>query len=205
MINVSIFSSDELFSRMLLLEVEGMGKAYSVRVNAKWQSADIVVLDLDSEYACGDYGNATVIGFSKNESAVDTKNVNKCSILLHRPFLVSEFLRYIEVLSSEPSNDVERTENKLPDPDKRLCFRKDGSITLDGREIHLSENEISLLKKLYENMGKAVIRAELGEALSSNDGNICDVYICKLRSKLEGHGSEKFIYTVRSKGYMLKL
>ena len=43
------------------------------------------------------------------------------------------------------------------------------------------------------------------QILGKDSGNMCDVYICKLRSKLSSVSNEKVIFTVRNKGYMLKL
>ena len=201
---ISILSSDTLFARLLMLEIEGMRKNYSVRLNDHdlANDNDIVILDLDSPYANGAFETSKIIGFSKNERSVLQKNADKCRVLLHRPFLISKFLEEVELLAAG-NDDLQgiRTEPSGP----RLCFMRDGLVTLDGRGIHLSENEYALLLKLYENAEAPVSRDELGRALSSSDGNMCDVYICKLRSKLEAGRAERLIYTVRSKGYMLKL
>ena len=201
---ISILSSDILFARMLMLEIEGRRKNYSVRINDHDLASgdDIVILDLDSPYANGAFLTPNIIGFSKNERSVPSKSADKCRVLLHRPFLTSKFLAEVEHLATggEESLGV-RTEPTGP----RLQFMRGGLVTLDGRGIHLSENEYALLLKLHESVESPVSREELGRALSSNDGNICDVYICKLRSKLEAGRSERLIYTVRSKGYMLKL
>lgn len=201
---ISILSSDILFGRMLMLEIEGMRRNYSVRLNDHdlANGNDIVVLDLDSPYANGAFETPNIIGFSKNERAVSQKNADKCRVLLHRPFLISKFLEEIELLAAgEEDSQIVRAEPTGP----RLRFMRDGLVTLDGRGMHLSENEYALLLKLYERVDSPVGREELGRALSSCDGNMCDVYICKLRSKLEAGRAERLIYTVRSKGYMLKL
>ena len=203
--NISILSSDVLFARMLMLEIEGMRKGHSVKLNDHdlTDGGQLVILDLDSPYASGAFENTNIIGFSKNEKAVPAENADKCRVLLHRPFLISKFLEQVELFD----RDAERP---LPKEDKtdvgpRLCFLRDGLITLDGRGIHLSRNEYALLSRLYEKKGEPVSRDEIGKILSSSDGNISDVYIFKLRSKLEAGGAERLIYTVRSKGYMLKI
>lgn len=203
---ISILSSDTLFARMLLLEIEGMRKNYSVELNNYDPSEKdaLVVLDLDSPYASGTFATENIIGFSKNEKASAPDCIKKCRVLLHRPFLISKFLEQIELLTKNGADLIVEESSDEPTA-QRLCFLRDGLITLDGRGVHLSDNEYALLEKLYENIENPVSRDELGKALSSTDGNICDVYICKLRRKLEAGGSERFIYTVRSKGYMLKL
>lgn len=203
---ISVLSNDTLFGKMLLLEIESLKKGCDVELNNYDHSDNeaIVVLDLDSPYANGAFATTNIIGFSKNEKASSPESIKKCRVLLHRPFLISKFLEQIELMCSSVGA-VAPIAVKEKNDEKRLCFLRDGLITLDGRGVHLSDNEYALIEKLYENIENPVSREELGKALSSADGNICDVYICKLRSKLESGGSERFIYTVRSKGYMLKL
>ena len=201
---IYVLSNDTLFGRMLVLEIEGMRKNYTVVLN-NYDHSDknaLVILDLDSPYANGTFESENIIGFSKNEKSISPEKVEKCRVLLHRPFLIEKFIEQVELLCTDESVSEARLEKK---PADRLCFLPDGLVTIDGRGIHLSENEYSLLKRLGEEKGTPVSRSELCRALSSADGNICDVYICKLRSKLESGSSERFIYTVRSKGYMLKL
>lgn len=203
---ISVLSNDTLFGKMLLLEIESLKKGCDVELNNYDYSDNeaIVVLDLDSPYANGKFATDNIIGFSKNEKTASAENIEKCKILLRRPFLISGFLDQIEIMLSGVGA-VAPIAVKENNDGQRLCFLRDGLITLDGRGVHLSDNEYALLEKLYENIENPVSREELGKALSSADGNICDVYICKLRRKLEAGGSERFIYTVRSKGYMLKL
>lgn len=202
--NIYVLSNDILFAHMLVIEIEDMRKNFTVTLN-NYDHSDkdaLVVLDLDSPYANGMFETANIIGFSKNEKSIPQENVEKCRLLLHRPFLISKFLEQIEEMSMGEATVVIASR---PKTESRLCFLRDGLVTIDGRGVHLSENEYSLLKRLNDDRDSPVSRAELCKALSSSDGNICDVYICKLRSKLEAGGSERFIYTVRSKGYMLKL
>ena len=39
------------------------------------------------------------------------------------------------------------------------------------------------------------------ELLEASDGNISDVYICRLRKKLEGNTKQRLIFTDRGEGY----
>lgn len=79
-----------------------------------------------------------------------------------------------------------------------------GAVVLDGERYILSDYEMRVLKLLCERSGTAVSREELMSILGAEDGNMCDVYICRLRKKLELGGERKVIYTVRGKGYMTK-
>ena len=79
-----------------------------------------------------------------------------------------------------------------------------GGVIIDGERYQLSEYEIRLLKRLCESCDTSVSRAELNSLLGAVGGNIADVYICRLRKKLEAGGTRKVIYTTRGSGYMTK-
>ena len=72
-----------------------------------------------------------------------------------------------------------------------------------GRNISLSDYEMRLLVRLCRNNDEAVSREELNLLLGAESGNIADVYICRLRKKLEEGDGKRVIFTVRSKGYRI--
>ena len=186
---------------MLMLELLGLNKGYSGSINERSGGEKLIVLDLDGHYDKMLFDHSLVIGFSKKDPPSEAK---KCEAFYHRPFLISDFLEKVGELSegNEPYENINVAAQKTK---QRLCFLKGNAVSLDGRRVDLSENEYALLKRLFESLGTPVSRDELGRTLSSSEGNICDVYICRLRSKLEGGGAERLIYTVRGKGYMLKI
>ena len=61
----------------------------------------------------------------------------------------------------------------------------------------------NLLKLLCDNANEAVSREDMNKLFGAEDGNIAEVYICKLRKKLEEPLGKRLIYTVRSKGYKI--
>ncbi len=86
-------------------------------------------------------------------------------------------------------------------PDKK-------SALVGGETVALSKTEWKLLSllTLAAEKGKAVSREELGEAMGHNSekgGNIVDVYICRLRKKIEFPIGRRLIFTVRGSGYSL--
>ena len=89
--------------------------------------------------------------------------------------------------------------------EKTMLFdESERSVTLCGEDILLSDYEFRILKTLSENAGKSVSREELSALIGASEGNMCDVYICRLRKKLERDGERKIIHTVRGKGYMTR-
>lgn len=81
-------------------------------------------------------------------------------------------------------------------------------VTCAGKEITLTQKEYSILEYLLRNKNKVVSRTKLIEHVYEyqfdTETNIVDVYINKLRSKIEAANGESFIYTVRGVGYILK-
>ena len=69
--------------------------------------------------------------------------------------------------------------------------------------FQLSDHEIKLLGRLCESSGESVSREELNRLLGADSGNIADVYICRLRRKLESGDGKRVIFTVRSAGYKI--
>jgi hypothetical protein len=209
MIKIYIYSSDDSLASMLRSEIEDMRRDAIVFVNEYDALVDdkrVSIVDLDSELAMRDFGEGEIIGFSRHESAVSKNVLNKCHSVFHRPFLMEDLKKTVGKLLDEQAcfEGENNSFFKASEEDVRLRLDKE-SVYLDGKRIGLSGNEFALLKTLYDNISLPVSREELNTVLSSSEGNMCDVYICRLRTKLEKGGSEKFIFTVRGKGYMLKI
>lgn len=92
---------------------------------------------------------------------------------------------------------------------------KCGSLTLNTADrqamlfdelLDLSAREVSILETLMLRIGKVVSKEMLGEQLSASheelSGNAIEVYVHRLRKKLEG--SSVSIRTVRGLGYLLE-
>jgi DNA-binding response OmpR family regulator len=87
------------------------------------------------------------------------------------------------------------------DPSARRCWRGDTEIELTGRET-------SLLAVLFRNVGRVVPKDELLESAWGpgylGDPNVVEVYIGRLRRKLDTPGGADDIETVRGVGYRLR-
>ena len=76
-----------------------------------------------------------------------------------------------------------------------------------GQVVALTRREYALLEFLVRRSGQVVGRAEIAEHVW-DDGydplsNVIDVYIQRLRRKVDGHGAESLIRTRRGEGYAL--
>jgi len=85
--------------------------------------------------------------------------------------------------------------------------RERGMASRDGRQVALTKNETSLLKRLIERDGRVVSRNELMDALWSEDAFVDDntltVNMTRLKKALSEIGAEDLIVTVRGSGYRL--
>ena len=85
--------------------------------------------------------------------------------------------------------------------------RERGTASRDGRQVALTKNETSLLRRLIERDGRVVSRNELMDALWSEDAFVDDntltVNMTRLKKALSEIGAEDLIETVRGSGYKL--
>jgi DNA-binding response OmpR family regulator len=78
--------------------------------------------------------------------------------------------------------------------------------TIGGELLELSVRELAILEALMQRVGQVVIKTRLAQQLSDWDGeigsNAIEVYIHRLRKKLEPHGIR--IRTIHGLGYLLE-
>lgn len=123
---------------------------------------------------------------------------------LSKPFALGELLARLRALVRRGTRPV------LPD---RIRL---GSLTLetrarrvrkDGREVALTTREYALLEYLARRAGEVVGRAEIAEHVWDERydpfSNVIDVYVRRLRRKLDDAGKESVIRTRRGEGYQL--
>jgi DNA-binding response OmpR family regulator len=124
---------------------------------------------------------------------------------LPKPFAFDELLARIEALLRRPPQLVQREESLRAG---ELVFRRDRmTVTLGGRDIALTAKELALLELLMSAPGRMFSRERI---LSNVWGlatdpltNVVDVYIRRLRTKLDEPGRASWITTVRGLGYRL--
>ncbi len=126
---------------------------------------------------------------------------------LTKPFAFDELLARLENLKGRGNTSNVGGEKKaLQVAD--LTFDRDALIvTRGGREIELTSLEYALLEFLMTESGKVVSRAHILQNVwgSSTDPltNIVDVYVRRLRSKIDDGAETKLISTIRGRGYRL--
>lgn len=81
------------------------------------------------------------------------------------------------------------------------------TVQLNGKTVDLTTREYSLLEIFLQNPGRILTRTLICEKIWESqydiDTNLLDVYMSKLRTKLEVPAAEPFFKTVRGVGYKL--
>jgi DNA-binding response OmpR family regulator len=124
-----------------------------------------------------------------------------------KPFSFEELLARVDSVMRRSSSRAEEDPCMRAGP---LVFdRKSLRVTVNGKNVHMTAKELAILELLLTNPGKLFSRERI---LSNVWGlnmdpltNLVDVYIGKLRKKIDQEGDDSLIETVRGLGYRLDL
>ena len=125
---------------------------------------------------------------------------------LTKPFAMEELLVRVEVQGrravSPDTEIVHRVGDLCMDMAKRRVSRGD-------RRIELSPREFEILEVFMKEPGRTFSRDEICERIWEReheyDTRTVEIFVMRLRKKLDRPGEESVIRTVRSVGYMLKV
>lgn len=123
---------------------------------------------------------------------------------LTKPFSFEELLARIRALLRRDSG----VKTSIIEIGDLVIDMASHEIKRDGRLISLSAKEYVLLEYMAINRNKVLSRTTLTEHLYDQDfdldSNVIDVFINRLRNKIDRNFDKKLIHTVRGAGYMLK-
>lgn len=190
---IAIVSKNRVLARLAELEAISAGAEASVFESIPKNIAeyDILILDLDTVSLSADLGKCELVAVSS-----ECKNTRHTNTLGY-PFLLGELRARILKDTGRASAD-----KSLRSSSTIYADRERRTIDISGANISLSDYEFRVLERLCEAPGAAVSRAELSALFDSNtDGNMSDVYICRLRKKFSEVCDGRVILTVRGKGY----
>jgi two-component system OmpR family response regulator len=124
---------------------------------------------------------------------------------LVKPFAFVEFLARVEALARRSATVVKETVLRVGDLELDLVSR---TVNRGGREVELLPREFQVLEYLVRNQGHVVPRAMLLEHVwdlhFDPTTNIIDVYVGRVRRKVDGHQAYPLIHTVRGVGYCVR-
>lgn len=123
---------------------------------------------------------------------------------LSKPFAFDELLARVRALlrRKDQTKKLQLTaDDLLLDTQTHKVFRSD-------KEIMLTQKEYSILEYLLRNKNKVISRMKLIEHVYEYhfdpDTNVIDVYINKLRNKIDKDFLPQVLFTIRGVGYMIK-
>ena len=124
---------------------------------------------------------------------------------LVKPFALAEMLARVDALARRSSTLVKDTMLRIGDLEADLLERR---ARRGGVDVELLPREFQLLEYFVRNEGRVVSRAMLlanvWDVHFDPMTNIVDVYVGRLRRKLDKVGQEPLIHTVRGVGFCLR-
>jgi DNA-binding response OmpR family regulator len=222
---ILIIEDGENIAKLLkrALEVEGYavdhlsdGESGQSRIESSHKDYDLILLDLMLPKKSGfevcrnirEKGISTPIliltAKGETESKVSLLNVGADDYML-KPFEFSELLARIRALTRRPKV-VLPTELKASDLVLMPLSKK---VYRNKKDLELTIKEFRLLEYLMRQPNQVVQRLDLADNIwdfnYDNSSNIIDVYINRLRKKVDSGRKTKLIETIRGVGYKLKV
>jgi DNA-binding response OmpR family regulator len=123
---------------------------------------------------------------------------------LGKPFAVAELRARVRALLRRQS------ENKAPllSAGKLVLDTISHEVRLGQNPIELTNREYAILEYLMRNKGRLLTKGMIAEHVwdyhFDSDFNLIEVYIRRLRQKLEQGGHYRLIHTVRNSGYVIR-
>ena len=124
---------------------------------------------------------------------------------LVKPFAFAEFLARVEALARRSDRIVKEVVLRVGDLELDLVAR---AVTRSGRKIDLLPREFQLLEYLVRNQGQIVPRAMLLQHVWDLHfdpmTNIIDVYVGRVRRKVDAAQAYPLIHTIRGVGFCVR-
>jgi two-component system, OmpR family, response regulator len=124
---------------------------------------------------------------------------------LVKPFAFTELLARVEALARRSASVIKETVLRVGDLELDLISRK---ANRGGKEIELLPREFQVLEYLVRNEGHVVPRAMLLEHVwdlhFDPTTNIIDVYVGRVRRKVDDRQAYPLIHTVRGVGFCVR-
>lgn len=126
---------------------------------------------------------------------------------LVKPFALAELLARVRALLRRTLGDPTSDSAALTFADVMLDLDR-LEVTRDGHALELTRTELRLLELFMRNPGRVLSRSQMLDRVwgvdAETSSNGVEVYVGYLRRKLEQHGGERLIHTVRGSGYTMR-
>ena len=208
-----------IVKRGLLEEGYAVDNAYDgeeAEYMAETTPFDMIILDImlpkkDGLAVCRDLRaknvNTPILMLTAKDSVEDKVAGLDCGAddYVVKPFAFSELLARIRALLRRevlPKVQKYQVGDLSLDPQSREVWR-------DGAQLELTAKEYAILEYFMRRPNAVVTRTMLGESVWDYEfdglSNIIDVYVRRIRQKLDREGQASLIQTVRGAGYRLRV
>ena len=126
-----------------------------------------------------------------------------------KPFAIQELLARIRnALRKQRAVAENSPEGEKLTVKDLVMFPSRYEVTVQGQDVQLTKKEYSLLEYMLRNKRTVLTRDQILQEVwgydYTGDTNVVDVYIRYLRAKIDDRFQQKYIYTVRGVGYVVK-
>lgn len=124
---------------------------------------------------------------------------------LPKPYVLGELVARVRALMRRPAGENKSVVLQIADLSVDTVTRK---VLRAGKAIELSAREYALLEYLLRSQGRVCGRMQILEKVWDYDfdpgTNLVDVYIRRVRDKIDAGHATPLLHTVRGVGYMMK-
>lgn len=224
-INILIVEDEWKIARFLQMELEHEGFKTTIEANGRraldriiQENFDLILLDIMLPEMNGievcrrvrDISEIPIIMVTAKDGIEDTVIGldTGANDYLTKPFAIQELLARIRA-----SLRKHKTVHQPPDEGNLrvknlVLFPNRYEVHVDGQPVELTKKEYDLLEYLVRNKHVVLDRDHILQKVwgyeYAGDTNVVDVYIRYLRSKVDERFNQKYIYTIRGVGYVVK-
>ena len=224
-IKILIVEDEHRIARFLQMELEHEGFVTAAEANGQrayerivQENYDLILLDImlpemDGLTICREVrklSDVPIIMLTAKDEIED--KVNGLDIgaddYLTKPFAIQELLARIRAALRKHAPASESPEGEVLTVKNLTLYPSRYEVLVGEENVELTKKEYSLLEYLMRNKRTVLTRDQILQKVWGydyiGDTNVVDVYIRYLRAKIDDRFGEKYIYTMRGVGYVVK-
>lgn len=223
-VRIFIVEDEPRIARFLQIELEHEGFETATEDNGQrafervgQENFDLVLLDvmlpgMDGFEVCKrirEFSNIPIIMLTAKDEVEDKVNGLDLGAddYITKPFAIQELLARIRA-ALRKHKAAEGPEGEKLTCKNLILYPSRYEVTVNGEEVQLTKKEYLLLEYMLRNKRNVLTRDQILQEVwgydYTGDTNVVDVYIRYLRAKIDERFGDKYIYTVRGVGYVIK-
>jgi len=224
-IKIFIVEDEHRIARFLQMELEHEGfvtaaedngrRAYERIVQEKYDLVllDVMLPEMDGLSICREVrklSDVPIIMLTAKDEIEDKVNGLDLGAddYLTKPFAIQELLARIRAALRKHAPAAESPEGEVLTVKNLSLYPSRYEVLVGDVPVELTKKEYSLLEYLLRNKRTVLTRDQILQKVWGydyiGDTNVVDVYIRYLRAKIDDRFDEKYIYTMRGVGYVVK-